>query len=200
MPRNGCSIRRGRGPHRAARGRRRRIARQLVETALTRGLVRTPAQQGRAVPEPAGRHLVVAHLDDEFRPERLPFASALGAPAARTSWGPPGKPGRLDKLFETAGQIRPVASRQGCGEADMIQPPLVVIEPEEKRSDQRAVLAVTEPADNAIGGVLEFVFLHSVATAAEIRQVGALGDDAVDIGTEPLQPLQRRAAIGGARR
>src|SRR5215208_6867849 len=55
---------------------------KLVEPALPRRLVRPPAQQCGAVPEPAFGHMVEADFDDEFGAERLPFAGALGAPAA----------------------------------------------------------------------------------------------------------------------
>src|ERR1044071_1842216 len=57
---------------------------KLVEPALPRRLVRPPAQQCGAVAEAAFAHVVIAHLDDELGAERLPFAGALGVPAAPT--------------------------------------------------------------------------------------------------------------------
>src|SRR5205823_12202361 len=44
------------------------------------------------------------------------------------------------------------------------------------------------------------LFRSPVAAAGEIGQVGALGDDSVDVAAEPLDPGKRRLPLGAARR
>ena len=138
----------------------------LIHGALPRRLVRAPAQQRAAVPEPAAAYLVVADLDDQLRRERLPFAGTLGAPAAGAARRAPGEARRFAQRLQ-APLSAPVCPRpRGRGIADMVQHArLIVIEAEQERSDKRRVLAVTKAADDTIGGLQQFVFLHAVAIA-----------------------------------
>jgi len=65
----------------------------LVHRALARVFVRTPAQNSCAVPKSAAGKMVVSNFDDHFGRDRLPFAGAIGARAARSSGRVTGKPG-----------------------------------------------------------------------------------------------------------
>src|SRR5260370_9359269 len=84
----------------AGRGRCRRLLGHsgrrldLLERALTRRLVRTPSQQPGAVAEPAAAHVIVAHLADQLRAQRLPLAGTLSAPPARPPGPLAGQPAR----------------------------------------------------------------------------------------------------------
>src|SRR5437016_2707353 len=57
----------------------------LVHRALSRLLLRAPAEELRAVAKAALREIVIFDLADELRFHRLPLAGALRCPAARAS-------------------------------------------------------------------------------------------------------------------
>ena len=73
------------------------------------------------MPEAIARHVVVAHFDDEFRFQRLPFGGALGGPTAGTSGRVSGEARRCDQLFELRSQGGFVDVGEGGGEADMMK-------------------------------------------------------------------------------
>ena len=50
--------------------------------------------------EAAAAEVIVADLGDERVAQRLPFAAALGAPAARSARCAAGEARRLDQLFQ----------------------------------------------------------------------------------------------------
>src|SRR3954467_7300798 len=56
---------------------------ELFELALLRALVVAPADERRAVPDAPVADVVVAHLDDELRPQRDPLQVATVGPARR---------------------------------------------------------------------------------------------------------------------
>src|SRR5690606_13989563 len=118
--------------------------------ALRRRLVRPPADDAGAVPEPAAAYVVVAHLDDQRRPQRLPVGAARRAPAARAAGRVAGEAGRLDQRLQAARQRGPLAGRDGRGEADVVEAAAVVVETEQQRADLAAVAGVTEAADDAV--------------------------------------------------
>src|ERR1700722_906470 len=109
----------------------------LIERALPWRLVRAPAQQARAMPETLAGKVVVAHLDHKLRLERLPFARALGRPAARTARRVAGETRRRDQSFQLLGQRRLVLALDARTEADVMQQALPVVQPEQQRADQR---------------------------------------------------------------
>src|SRR5205085_119230 len=64
---------------------RTRLFCDLVKRAVFGAFVGSPAQEGRAVPEAPARHVIVAHLHDQLRLQRHPFAASLRRPAARAA-------------------------------------------------------------------------------------------------------------------
>ena len=115
--------------------RRQHCRFDLLEGALLWRLVGTKAHEFGAVAEAAARDVVVAHLDDNLRLHRLPFAGALGAPAARPARRLPCKTWRRDQRFERLSQSVALGIADGCGEADMIKLAIRVIEAEQQRSN-----------------------------------------------------------------
>src|SRR5215472_11409341 len=140
--------------------------------------------------------MVIAHFDNELGAKRLPFAGALGAPAARTARSAAGEAGWRDELLQAARQRRLFLGRQRCREAGVVEEALLVIEAEQQRADERAVRVVAKATDDAIGGAGQLVFLHAVAAAVEVGQVGTLGDKAIDVAAEPVEPSKGDFAIG----
>src|ERR1700751_1693674 len=61
-----------------SRGRRD----DLIDRALSRRLVGPEGQQLCPVGKPTTRYVIVSDLDDQLRPQRLPFAASLRAPPA----------------------------------------------------------------------------------------------------------------------
>src|SRR5215510_12030326 len=80
---------------------RRRL--DLLEGALLRILVWTKTNELRSVTEAVAGDMIVAHLDNEIRLYRLPFAAAFGAPPARTAGRFAGESGRRYQRFEFLG-------------------------------------------------------------------------------------------------
>src|SRR5690349_5482828 len=172
---------------------------QLLERALPRRLVLAPSNQRRAVAKSVAGHMVVADLDNELGPKRLPVSRAFGAPAARTARCIAGEAGRLDQTLEKPGELGPLGTRNGRGEADMVELALLVVETKQQRADLPARLLVAEAADDAIcrPDVLD---LQHGAFARAIGALEPLGDDAVEIAAGGEEPLPRLAGIGRDRR
>src|SRR3546814_11662834 len=97
-----------------------RLRLELLHPALSRRLVRAPAQQAGSVPESIARDLVVGHFDDELRLQRLPLAASLGAPAAGAAGRTAREAGRRDQRLESLRQLRSIGAGNGGGEADKI--------------------------------------------------------------------------------
>src|SRR5439155_26960012 len=68
----------------------------LLERALPRLLLRTPAQKFRPMAEASSREVVVLHFANSFRFQRLPFGRAPGAPTARAAGSAPRESWRAD--------------------------------------------------------------------------------------------------------
>src|SRR5690348_343516 len=95
--------------------------------------------------------MIVTNFDNELRPERLPFARALGRPAARAARRLAGETGRLDQALEFLGQRPSIVRLDVRREADVIEQALVVVKAEQERADHVHAFAVPEPTDHAIG-------------------------------------------------
>src|SRR5207244_2320993 len=110
------------------------------------------ADQPRAVAEAPGGDLVVADLDDQLGPERLPFGRSRRAPAAGTAGRVASEAGRLDQRLESRRQCRAIDGGDAGGEADMVEQPLVVVEAKEQRADLAGLARVAEATHDAVGG------------------------------------------------
>src|ERR1043166_1610375 len=128
------------GARKAADSLGGRFRPQLILAALLRRLVRPPAQEFGAVAEAAAGDMVVAHFGDQLGPQRLPFAGPLGAPAARPAGRIAGEARRRDQLLQLSGQRLLVLGRDRRGEADMIEPALLVIEAEQRSEEHTSDL------------------------------------------------------------
>ena len=102
----------------------------LLEGALARRLVGPPAQETGPVAKPAAADMVIANLDDQFEPQRLPFSGALGAPATGASRRVAGKARCPDERFELFGQRLAVEIVQCGGKPDIIELAFAVVEAE----------------------------------------------------------------------
>src|SRR4029453_1180855 len=101
---------------------------QLLQRPLPRRLVLAPSNPRGAVAKAVAGDMVITDLDNELGPKRLPVARALGAPAARTAPCIAGKAGRLHEGLVKPGQLGPLGTRNGGGEADMVELALAVVE------------------------------------------------------------------------
>jgi hypothetical protein len=115
--------------------RHARLMLDLLEGALSGGLIGAPAQKHGAMPEAIAGDLIVAHFDDHLRPQWLPFGGALGVPSARTSRCRTGEAGRQDQPLQPLCQRLPIEMMECRGKADVIEPALIVIEPEQQGPD-----------------------------------------------------------------
>ena len=138
--------------------------------------------------------MVVRHLADPLRPERLPAQVLAPVPAAgraRHSLLAFLRPSPfLPRVVVESGLAQGqklgdqlLAARRGEArrDPDVVQRPLVVVEPEKKRTDHRAgaVLVPAEAADDAVGGA-RVLDLDHLALAGKVLAGKALGDDAVE--------------------
>src|SRR6186997_395571 len=73
---------------------------QLIEGALLRRFFWPPAQNRGAVAKPRAAEMIVADLDDQFRPQRTPLRRAFGRPAARAARRVAGETRLGDQRFE----------------------------------------------------------------------------------------------------
>src|SRR6185437_9592419 len=108
---------------------------QLLVGALPRRLVRPPAKEPRAMPEPSPRDLVVADLHDQLRPQGTPLTRALGAPAARATGCPAREPRPAPQLPQAPRQRLALPLGNRGGEPHVIEKPLVIEKSEEQRPD-----------------------------------------------------------------
>ena len=185
-------------PSLSALGSRRRD--DLIDSALARRLVGPEAHELGAMAEPVARHMVVSDLDDQLRPQRLPFAAALRAPAARAARRLTRETWRGLQSAQLSGQGFPLVIGDRRGEADVIQQALRVVETEQQGSHLVAAAQVSKASDHTIGGPQALDLDHR-ALAAEIFLVQPLGDDPVpSIAIEIVKPLGRLRQIARAGR
>ncbi len=101
--------------------------RKLVHRALLRRFIRAPAQQFCAVAKAPPRNVVVAHLNDERRLERLPCRVLPRAPTTRPTRRFAGKTRRRDEVFELLRQRRSVGRCDAGREPDVVEQALRVV-------------------------------------------------------------------------
>jgi hypothetical protein len=146
------------------------------------------------VAKAVAREVVVAHLHDQSRLDRLPLRRALGAPAAGPARGAAGEAGRLDQRLELRQERHAGGGREAGREADVMEQPIRVVEPEQERAHRPRARRVAESAHHAVHRAAALHLLHAGALAGPIGQVELLGHDAVERATGHLEP---RAGLGG---
>ena len=145
-----------------------------------RGLaVVAPAHEGRRVADPPVLHAVDRDLGDQHRLQRDPRSVLAGAPAALAA----GRAAALEALASLEGpqRLEHVASLLRLERRrmpDVVQGPVVAVQPQEQRADAVARLGQAVAADHAVecGPMLH---LHPAALARAVGLVEALRDDAV---------------------
>src|ERR1700730_3221156 len=110
----------------------------LIERALPGLLVGAPAQELGAVPEAATGEMVVAHLADQDRAQRLPVGRAPLAPAAGSSRAPAGEARRLDERHHQALDLAALGVAEAGAETDVVEQALLVVEAEQQRAQRGA--------------------------------------------------------------
>src|SRR5687767_8382326 len=116
----------------------------LRDPALLRRLVRTPAEEARPVAEAAAIEVIVAHLDDQLRRQRLPLGRPRRAPATRTARRLTGEARRLHEFLEALRDRLLLGVRDVRREADVVQQPRAVVQPEQQRAHVRSLRRVAE--------------------------------------------------------
>ena len=195
---------------------RRRLL-ELVVAAVGRLLVGAPALERRAVAEAVALEVVVGDLGDSFHAKRLPRQVLAPIPARRRAGQP--LPGGLRGLgplgpFAPRMPVQGLAERlqllregfaaipgEGRRDADAVQGPAVVEQPEEQRSNMgpSAVLMPPEAGNGTVGGALVLDLDHRPLPRL-VRPVEALGDDAIEAcALEAVEPVRGERAIGGRR-
>src|SRR4051794_8038254 len=104
----------------------------LIERAGPGLLIRAPTQELRAVSEAAAGEMVVAHLADQGGAQRLPLGAAPLAPAAWAARRLAREAGRLDQGHEDRLELAALRRGEAGREPHVIEPPLLIVEPEEE--------------------------------------------------------------------
>jgi hypothetical protein len=151
-----------------------------------------------AVAETAAGEVVVLDFDDQLGDEGLELAGALGAPAAGTTGAAAGEAGGLAEGFQLPRERAALGGGDRRCETDVVEQAVVAIEAEEERADQFGIRAVTETADDAIGGAEILDLLHGAgALAGFVGSVEVLGDDAVQAAAHGAEPATGVGETGG---
>ena len=187
-----------RGLAETGRGKRLDLGRpqfvqELIEGALARYLVGAPAQEAGPVAETVAGHLIVQHPP---RPVRASAGTHSADRALLHRLGPPGAlpvkpdPPRYGASFAVS-SARAAASNPR-NEADMVELPGIVIQPEQQRSDHVAVRCVPKAGDHAIGSA-PLLDLQHRPHARLIGRVTPLGDHPVQrtARSERASPVRR---------
>src|SRR5262245_14634586 len=194
---------------------------ELVVAAVRGGLVGAPALEGGRVADAVALEMVVRDLDHTLEAEGLPRQVLAAVPPRRgtrqalargirgAEVGPlgPFAPGVavervLAQRLELLGERLPTVPGERRGDADVVQLPAIVEQPEQQRPDMRPlpVLVPPEAGDRAVGGALVLDLEHR-ALAGLVRPLEPLRDHAVEAGAlEPVEPAGGERAVGRGRR
>src|SRR5690606_23426500 len=198
------------------------IAHRLLELLVrARGgvAVLAPATELRRVPEPVPLHLVVRHLEDALGSQRRERQVLPRAPARHGARHPlprrvlpPGprvrvrvrRAGLDDERRELRDECRPALLGERRGDADELELPRVVVQPEQERAQQRAlrrrrlVQAVPREHDVRLAPVLD---LEHRALVRLVRPVQRLRDDPVEPrALDRVEPVTRHRDVPRAGR
>src|SRR4051794_32525935 len=110
---------------------------QLLERALLRTLVRTPAHELRAMTKTAVRDVIKADFADQLRFERFPFTAAVieCVPPARTARSFARETFATDQRFQRLHQLQFFFRRERRCEPTVIQLPCIVVQTQQQRPD-----------------------------------------------------------------
>ena len=161
-----------------------------------RGALSGRQDQLGTVTKAVAADVIVAHFDDQLGSQRLPFGRPLRRPAARSTRRFASETRCRDQLLQPLRQLRLFIGRERGCEPDVVQQAIVAIESQQQRADQLAAALVAEAADHAIGGAQTFDLEHG-PLAGRVRQIEALGDDAVGLHMFAVQPSLCLFAIAG---
>src|SRR4051794_20044032 len=106
--------------------------RHLVERALPRRFVFSPAQNFRAVPEAFAREMIVGHFHHDLRIDWLPLAASFRTPAARAAGRVAGKAGLFLQRLELFRESRFFVRLESRGEPDVMKEAGGVVEAEKQ--------------------------------------------------------------------
>ena len=117
------------------------------------------------MPEAVALELVVAHLDDELRPDGIPVELPALRPAALAAGDPLVAQLPLrDHLRQLLLQLSPHRCRKAGAVAHEVELALVAVEPEQQRRDPPVrFVAPAKADDHAVGGLALLDLEHSVA-------------------------------------
>src|SRR5439155_12587391 len=137
----------------------------LVPRALIRIFVRAEPDEAGAVPEAIALELVVAHLDDELRANRVPVQLLAARPSALAARDPlVADEARLDELRQALLKFPPHGRREPGRVADEVELPRLVVEPQQDGRDPAfRLLAPAEADDHAIGRLVRLDLDDAVA-------------------------------------
>src|SRR5262249_58853247 len=94
---------------------------------------------------------------------RYPKASAISSPPRLLRLLPAGAIAGWDLH-----PLESAAFPRRTGEADMMQQPVVVVEAEQQRTDERTAFVVAKAADHAVDAAVVLDLLHAVAIARAV--------------------------------
>ncbi len=103
-------------------------ASQLIHPALSRGLIRAPAQEPGAMTESASCDGVKGDFDNQFRTERLPGCRAFGTPATWSTGGVSSEAGRLNQCLEFGQKSPALFGLKARAEAHVVEQPRRVVQ------------------------------------------------------------------------
>ena len=170
----------------------------LMDRALSRGLIRPKAEKLGPVAKPIARYVVISDLDDQLRTQRFPFAAPLSAPATGPAWRPTGETWRRLQSAKLSGQFWPFLIGDCRGEADMVQQAFRVVQTQQQGADFRSAAQIAKAPDNAIGGPQALDLDHR-PLAAQILSVQPLGDNPISsVAVEIIEPSRRLGKIARA--
>src|SRR5687768_4325319 len=176
-----------------ARGKQRQqtglLLPDLLELALARRLVSSPAQEARAVPEALAGGMVVADLHHNPRLQQLPSGQPIRRPPAWPSRRGSGEAGRGDQRLQLSCQRGLVLSTDGRREADMMQEAGVIVQPEQQGSHNTLAFIEAEAADHAVRTAITLDLLHAAPVARAVFHVRSLGDHAIETTAGLLEPV-----------
>src|SRR5439155_15738835 len=156
----------------------------LPPRAVLRVLVGPEAQEPSPVPEAVALELVVAHLDDELRPDGVPVELPALRPAALAAGDPLVAQLPLrDHLRKLLLELAPYRRRKPRAMAHEIELTLVAVEPEQERGNSPVgLVAPAEPDDHAIRRLVRLHLDHAVARAGQVGDVQPFRHDPVEPG------------------